>query len=167
MCKQFGPPETLVVEDIPSPTAGAGQVVVTVKAAGINFPDSLIIEGKYQIKPQPPFSPGFEVAGINKDIGAGVTSCHIGDRVMAVTTWGGYAEEVAVDAVNLIAMPDAMDFAPASAFMTTYGTSYYALKDRARLQPGERSRPGSIGRGRTCRHPTRQGDGCACHRRRL
>ena len=137
LCKQFGPPDTLVVEDVPSPRAAAGQVVVTVKAAAINFPDSLIIEGKYQIKPEPPFSPGFEVAGVIKECGVGVTGFAPGDRVIAITTWGGYAEEVAVGAENLIPMPAAMDFPAAAAFMTTYGTSYYALKDRAGLRAGE------------------------------
>jgi len=137
LCKKFGPPDTLVVEDVPSPRAAAGQVVVTVKAAAINFPDSLIIEGKYQIRPEPPFSPGFEVAGVIKECGEGVTGFAVGDRVIAVTTWGGYAEEVAVGAENLIPMPAAMDFPAAAAFMTTYGTSYYALKDRAGLRAGE------------------------------
>ena len=137
LCKKFGPPDTLVVEDVPSPRAAAGQVVVTVKAAAINFPDSLIIEGKYQIRPEPPFSPGFEVAGVIKECGDGVTGFAVGDRVIAVTTWGGYAEEVAVGAENLIPMPAAMDFPAAAAFMTTYGTSYYALKDRAGLRAGE------------------------------
>jgi NADPH2:quinone reductase len=137
LCKAYGPPEKLVVEEVPAPEAGPGQVVVRVKAAAINFPDSLIIEGKYQIKPTPPFSPGFEVAGVVKSCGSGVSEYQPGDRVIAITTWGGYAEEVAVDADNLVPMPAAMDFAAASAFMTTYGTSYYGLKDRAQLRAGE------------------------------
>lgn len=137
VCKAYGPPESLVVENVPSPVPAKGQVIVAVKAAGINFPDALIIEGKYQIKPVPPFSPGFEVAGVIKEVGDEVSGFKAGDRVIAITTWGGYAEEVAVDAVNLMPMPDAMDFAPASAFLTTYGTSYYALKDRAKLLAGE------------------------------
>ncbi len=150
LCKKFGPPDTLVVEDVPSPRAAAGQVVVTVKAAAINFPDSLIIEGKYQIRPEPPFSPGFEVAGVIKECGAGVTGFAVGDRVIAITTWGGYAEEVAVGAENLIPMPAAMDFPAAAAFMTTYGTSYYALKDRAaaacrRVLAGARRRRAGVG----------------------
>ena len=115
--------------------AAAGKSI----AAGIaiNFPDSLIIEGKYQIRPEPPFSPGFEVAGVIKECGADVTGVAVGDRVIAITTWGGYAEEVAVGVEHLIAMPAAMDFPAAAAFMTTYGTSYYALKDRAGLRAGE------------------------------
>ena len=137
VCKSYGPPESLVLEDVPAPQAKPNQVVVAVKAAAINFPDSLIIQGKYQIKPEPPFSPGFEVAGVIKSCGSEVTDFKPGDRVIAITTWGGYAEEVAVDAENVIPMPEAMDFDAASAFMTTYGTSYYALKDRAQLRKGE------------------------------
>ena len=137
LCKQFGPPDMLVVEEVASPRPAAGQVVVTVKAAAINFPDSLIIEGKYQIRPEPPFSPGFEVAGVIKECAPDVSGFAPGDRVIAITTWGGYAEEVAVGAEHLIPMPAAMDFPAAAAFMTTYGTSYYALKDRAQLRAGE------------------------------
>ncbi|MEO8629977.1 MAG: alcohol dehydrogenase catalytic domain-containing protein, partial [Betaproteobacteria bacterium] len=98
MCREFGPPEKLSVENVPSPIADANQVVISVKAASVNFPDTLMIQGKYQIKAEPPFSPGFEVAGVVKQIGAGVSTFKPGDRVMAVTTWGGFAEEVAVDA---------------------------------------------------------------------
>jgi NADPH2:quinone reductase len=137
VCKEFGPPEKLVVENIPSPAPGPKQVVIAVKAASINFPDTLMIEGKYQIKPEPPFTPGFEAAGIVKEVGTAITAFKPGQRVMAVTTWGGFAEEVAVDADRVMPMADAMDFVSASAFVTTYGTSYHALKDRAQLQPGE------------------------------
>ncbi len=137
MCREFGPPEKLSVENVPSPIAGDNQVVISVKAASVNFPDTLMIQGKYQIKAEPPFSPGFEVAGVVKQIGAGVTAFKPGDRVMAVTTWGGFAEEVAVDSNSAMLMPDAMDFVSASAFVTTYGTSYHALKDRAQIKPGE------------------------------
>lgn len=137
LCKKLGPPDTLVVEEVPPLEPGPGQVVVGVKAAGVNFPDTLIIQGKYQFKPEPPFSPGGEVAGVIKKIGAGVSSWKPGDRVIAASTWGGFAEEMVADADRLIPMPDAMDFVPASAFILTYGTSYHALKDRAHLQPGE------------------------------
>jgi NADPH:quinone reductase len=137
LCKEFGPPSKLVVEDVPSPRPGPGQVVVSVRAAAINFPDGLIIEGKYQIRPEPPFSPGFEVAGVVKERDGVVVAFSPGDRVIAITTWGGYAEEVAVDEQNLVPMPATLDFADAAAFMTTYGTSYYALKDRAGLRAGE------------------------------
>jgi len=137
LCKELGPPERLVVEEVPSPKPGKGQVVVSVKAAGVNFPDTLIIQGKYQFKPEPPFSPGGEVSGVIKEVGEGVNAFKPGDRVIAAATHGGFAEEMVAEADKLIAMPDAMEFVPASAFVLTYGTSYHALKDRAHLQPGE------------------------------
>jgi NADPH:quinone reductase len=137
LCKVLGPPEKLVVEQVPSPKPGKGQVVVSVKAAGVNFPDTLIIQGKYQFKPEPPFSPGGEVSGVIKEIGEGVTRLKPGDRVIAASTYGGFAEEMAADADKVIAMPDVMEFVPASAFVLTYGTSYHALKDRAQLKSGE------------------------------
>jgi NADPH2:quinone reductase len=111
--------------------------VVSVKAAGVNFPDTLIIQGKYQFKPEPPFSPGGEVAGVVKELGEGVTGWKPGERVIAGSTWGGFAQEIAVEADRLLRMPEAMDFVSGSAFLLTYGTSYYALKDRAQLQAGE------------------------------
>jgi len=137
LCKQHGLPDTLVVEDVPALKAGPGQVVVGVKAAGVNFPDVLIIQGKYQFKPEPPFSPGGEVAGVITQLGAGVHGVKLGDRVIASSTFGGFAQELVTDADRLIPMPDAMDFVPASAFVLTYGTSYHALKDRAQLKSGE------------------------------
>jgi len=112
-------------------------VVVSVKAAGVNFPDTLIIQGKYQFKPEPPFSPGGEVAGEIKEVGEGVAGFKPGDRVIAAATWGGFAQELVADADRLVRMPDEMDFVSASAFVLTYGTSYHALKDRAQLQAGE------------------------------
>ena len=137
LCKELGPPEKLVVEQVPSLRAGKSQVVVSVKAAGVNFPDILIIQGKYQFKPEPPFSPGGEVAGVIKEIGDGVMRLKPGDRVIAASTYGGFAEEMLADADKVIAMPDAMEFVPASAFVLTYGTSYHGLKDRAQLKAGE------------------------------
>jgi len=137
LCKRYGPPSALVVEDVPSPRPGEGQVLVAVHAAGVNFPDTLIIQGKYQFKPELPFSPGGEVAGIVREVGPGVTGIAPGDRVIAATTWGGYAEEVVADAQRVIPMPEGMDFATAATFVLTYGTSHHALKDRAALQPGE------------------------------
>lgn len=137
LCKELGLPEKLVVEDVPSPKAGKGEVVLSVKACGVNFPDTLIIQGKYQFKPELPFSPGGEVAGVVKEVGDGVTSPKPGDRVIAFNTWGGFAEEMVVEADRTIPMPDTMDFVPASAFVLTYGTSYHALKDRAHLKAGE------------------------------
>ncbi len=137
LCKAYGPPESLVVEDVEPLKPGKGQVVVGVKACGVNFPDTLIIQGKYQVKPPLPFSPGSEVAGIVKDIGPGVESARVGDRVIVFTGQGGFAEEVLAEAAQLIPIPDAMDFATAASFVLTYGTSHYALKDRAQLKPGE------------------------------
>jgi len=137
LCKSHGMPDTLVVENVPSPDLTEGQVLISVKACGVNFPDTLIIQGKYQFKPDLPFSPGGEVSGVIKAVGDGVTNVSVGDRVIAFSTWGGFAEELAVDANRLIKMSDKMDFEKASAFILTYGTSYHALKDRANIQPGE------------------------------
>jgi NADPH2:quinone reductase len=130
-------PDTLVVEELEPLHAGKGQVVVAVKACGVNFPDTLIIQGKYQLKPELPFSPGSEVAGIVKEVGEGVKGFKEGDHVIAFTGSGGFAEEVVTDAARLIPMPPGLDFTVASAFVLTYGTAYHALKDRAQLQPGE------------------------------
>jgi len=137
LCKVFGPPESLVLEEVEPLKPGPGQVVIAVKACGVNFPDTLIIEGKYQFKPDLPFSPGGEVAGVVKELGAGVEKVKVGDRVIAFTGWGGFAEEVLAEARQLIPIPQEMDFTIASAFVMVYGTSHYALKDRAKLQPGE------------------------------
>jgi NADPH:quinone reductase len=137
LCRAFGPPENLVYSDVDAPVAGAGQVVISVRACGVSFPDTLIVQGKYQVKPPLPFSPGSEVAGIVKGVGAGVSSVKAGDRVSAFITWGGFAEEVVADEHALTLLPDAMDFAAASLLTMNYGTAYYALKDRSQLQAGE------------------------------
>ena len=137
LCKQHGLPDTLVVEDIPSLAPAAGQVIVSMKAAGVNFPDALIIQGKYQMKPPLPFSPGTEIAGLVKEVGAGVTNLKPGDAVLADAGYGGFAEEVAVDARACIPLPPGVDFKVGAAFMMTYGTSYHALKDRAQIKAGE------------------------------
>ena len=137
LCKQYGPPETLVVEELPSPRAGPGEAVVSVKAASVNFPDVLIIQNKYQFKPPLPFSPGSELAGVVKEVGAGVSSVRPGDKVMAFTTYGAFAEEVKTDAARLLPIPEGMDYESAAAFVLTYGTSDHALRDRGSLQAGE------------------------------
>ncbi len=137
LCKELGPPESLVVEEVPSPEVGAKQVLIKVGACGVNFPDTLIIQGKYQIKPELPFSPGGEVAGEIAQIGSDVTDVKVGDRVIAMCGYGGFAEEIAIDADRVFSIPDAMDFVTASGFILTYGTSYHALKQRANIQPGE------------------------------
>src|SRR5207244_1310043 len=136
LCKQYGPPETLVVEELPSPRAGPGEAVVSVKAASVNFPDVLIIQNKYQFKPPLPFSPGSELAGVVKEVGAGVSSVRPGDRVMAFTTYGAFAEEVKTEAARLLPIPEGMDFKSAAAFVLTYGTSDHALRDRGALRAG-------------------------------
>ena len=137
LCKSYGPPETLVIEDVASPIAGPGEAVVAVKAAGVNFPDVLIIENKYQVKPPLPFSPGSELAGVVKRVGDGVANVRPGDRVMAITGYGAFAEEVTVDAKRLLRVPEGMDFVTAAAFGLTYATSDHALRDRGELKPGE------------------------------
>ena len=137
LCKAFGPPESLAIEEIEPLKPGRGQVIISVKACGVNFPDALIIQGKYQSKPPFPFTPGSEISGIVKDLGEGVETFKVGMRVMSFIGMGGFAEEVVADAPQIIPMPQALDFTTASAFLLTYGTSYHALKDRAQLQPGE------------------------------
>ena len=137
LCKQFGPPDSLVVEEVPSPKAGTGEVVVAVKAASLNFPDVLIIQNKYQFKPPLPFSPGSELAGVVKEVGSGVTGFKPGDRVMAFTTYGAFAEEVKTEASRLIPIPEGMSFTHAAAFILTYGTTDHALRDRGALRAGE------------------------------
>ena len=137
LSKAPGGPETLVLDDILDPTPKPGQVVIEVKAVGINFPDTLIIEDKYQFRPERPFAPGGEVAGVIDAVGEGVKGLHKGDRVIAVPGWGGLVERIAVPAQTVIRMPDAMSFQEGAALIMTYGTSYYALKDRAQLKPNE------------------------------
>ena len=137
LCKQFGPPDSLVFEEVASPRAGPGEVVVSVKAASVNFPDVLIIQNKYQFKPPLPFSPGSELAGVVKEAGEGVTAFRPGDKVIAFTTYGAFAEEVKTEAARLLPLPQGMDFASGAAFLLTYGTSDHALRDRGALKEGE------------------------------
>src|SRR5271165_733369 len=137
LSKEVGGPETLVLEELPSPKARPGFAVVSVKAVGVNYPDVLIIEDKYQFKPARPFAPGSEISGVVKEVGEGVTHVKPGDRVLGNTGWGGMAEELALEASRLVPIPDAMPFDEAAAFLMTYGTSYYGLKDRGRLKPGQ------------------------------
>ena len=137
LCKELGPADKLVIEDVATPEPGKGQVKIKVKAAGLNFPDTLIIEGKYQIKPELPFSPGGEMAGEVIAVGEGVKRYQPGQRVMGLIGYGAFAEEILAPESNLIPIPDAMDDHTAAAFSMVYGTSYHALKQRARIQPGE------------------------------
>lgn len=133
----IGGPETLVLKEVPDPQPGPNQVLLSVKACAINFPDTLIIEDRYQFKPERPFSPGGEVAGIVSAIGSGITKYKLGDRVIGWLNWGGMAEKVVVEETQCIPMPMGMPFDEASAFILTFGTSYYALKERGHLAPGE------------------------------
>jgi NADPH2:quinone reductase len=137
LCREFGPPESLTVEDVDEPTPADGQVVVDVRACSVNFPDVLIIQNLYQFKPPLPFSPGAEIAGVVSAVGPNVKGITVGDRILASTGWGGLAEKIAVAAGTVIPIPEGIDFVDASAFLYAYGTSHYALKDRAHLQPGE------------------------------
>ena len=137
LCKSHGKPDTLVLEEIPSLVAEEKHIVIDVKACSANFPDTLIIQDLYQFKPELPFSPGGEVAGIVKSVGEGVKKLKVGDRVFALCGWGGFAEEVAVEATKVFPMLPGMDFVTGASVMYNYGTSYHALKDRAKLQPGE------------------------------
>ena len=137
LSKTVGGPDALVLADLPDPTPGPGEVVLDVKAVGVNYPDVLIIQDKYQFKPERPFAPGGEVSGVVSALGEGVTGLKIGQRVIGSTGWGGMAEKIALHAARCIPIPDAMPFDEAAAFIMTYGTSHYALKDRARIQPGE------------------------------
>jgi NADPH2:quinone reductase len=137
LCKAFGTPESLVVEDVPSPEPAAGEVVVAVHACGVNLPDSLVISGKYQLKPPLPFSPGGEVAGTVKAVGPGVGRFAVGDRVIALPVYGGWAEEVRVSQDRLLKLPDGVGFAEGAGFAISFGTAHYALRERARIAPGE------------------------------
>ena len=137
LCTELGPASQLSVQEVDDPVPGEGEVVIDVAAAGINFPDTLIIEGKYQFKPDLPFSPGGEAAGTVAAVGPGVTHVAPGDRVIALSAHGAFAEKWRIDAAAVVPIPPGLDMVHAAAFGLTYGTSYYALKDRARLQPGE------------------------------
>ena len=137
LCREFGPIEKLTYEDVPSPVPAAGQVTIRVAAAGVNFPDALMVEGKYQHKPPFPFSPGGEVAGTIKSLGAGVEGLQAGDDVIGIAMHGAYAEEIVVDARGVIPIPRGTDPAKAAALMFAHGTSLHALQDRAALKSGE------------------------------
>ena len=137
LCTHYGPPEEMELRELPSPAPGKNQVLITVKACGVNFPDVLMLADKYQFKPPLPFPPGGEVAGVVKALGEGVSGFAVGDRVAVSIGSGGFAEEVLADARRCVPVPANVGFEVASAFIVTYGTSYHALKDRARLKPGE------------------------------
>lgn len=137
LCKTYGPPEDLVLEEIDDPVPAEDEAIVEVYSASLNFPDGLQIQGKYQFQPPMPFTPGSEVGGIIKSVGSEIKDLKVGDRVMATPGIGGLAEQVAVKAEGLRKIPDSMDFKTAAGFAMIYTTSYYALKQRAQLQAGE------------------------------
>ncbi len=137
LCKTLGPAQNLVLEEVASPVPKKNEILLDVHAAGVNFPDTLIIEGKYQFQPPMPFSPGGEAAGVISAVGEKVGDLKVGDRVMALTGWGSFAEQVAVPAYNVLPIPPQMDFTQAAAFGMTYGTSMHALQQRGQLQAGE------------------------------
>lgn len=137
VCKEFAPVENLVYEEVPDPIAKKGEVVVDIKASGMNFLDALLVQGLYQLKPGFPFIPGAEVAGVISETGEGVTRFQEGIRVIALCMLGGYAEKVAVPANNVIPVPDAIPDDEAAALVTAHATAHHALKQRANIQPGE------------------------------
>jgi NADPH2:quinone reductase len=137
VCREYGPPEMLAVEERSLPRPRTGEVVVAVEGAGVNFTDVLVTQGRSQLKVKPPFTPGVEVAGVISEVGAGVTSLCAGMRVLGTDFYGGYAEAIAFREHEVMPIPDAMPWTTAAAFYIASSTSLYALKDRARLQPGE------------------------------
>ena len=137
VCKEYGPPESLVIEEHDDPVPGEGQVLVDVAAAGINFPDVLSIAGKYQVKTPTPFVPGNEAAGVVSAIGGGIDQYAVGDRVIINTLGGAFAEKCAANVQTTLPLPADLSFEQGAGFSVTYGTSYHALKQSANLQPGE------------------------------
>lgn len=136
-CHAFGPPESLVVEELPALHPQAGEVLLDVNAAAVNYPDVLIVQGKYQMKPELPFTPGTEIAGTVRALGEGVTNARVGDRVIAFVGLGGFAEQALAKAHTLIGLPPGIDDEVAASFTMAYGTSYHALVDRGALKAGE------------------------------
>tara|TARA_B100000795_G_scaffold185475_1_gene140873 strand:+ start:3661 stop:4641 length:981 start_codon:yes stop_codon:yes gene_type:complete len=137
VCSKFGTPDTLKYQEIEIPNPKEGEILITVKACSVNFPDTLIIQGKYQFKPEFPFSPGSDVAGIVEKVGENVKHFKVGDAVVGFIPFGGFAEKAIVKATDCFPKPRGMSMVNASAFLLAYGTSYHALKDRANLQKGE------------------------------
>jgi NADPH2:quinone reductase len=158
LCKEYGPADSLVVEEVPAPPLGKGEVRIGVRACGVNYPDNLIIAGKYQVQPPLPFSPGFELAGEILEVADGITHLRAGQRVAATSMGGAMAEEICVPATNAVPIPDSMEFTSAAGFIITYGTSYHALRQRAQMQPAEKllvlGAGGGVGR-KSSRRPAR------------
>ncbi|ETI61185.1 NADPH:quinone oxidoreductase [Sphingobium sp. C100] len=137
LCERHGPPEDLILTDTLRPVPGPGQLLIAIEASGLNFPDALIIQDKYQMKPALPFSPGGEAAGTVAAVGEGVERLRVGDRVATLTNWGTFADYVVAPAEHTTIVPDSMDLETAGVFTLAYGTSHHALKQRAMLKPGE------------------------------
>lgn len=137
LSRQVGGPETLTLEEVADPAPGPGQVLIAMRACGLNFPDALLIRDQYQLRPPRPFSPGGEVAGIVLDVGRDVTHVRAGDRVLAMPGWGGLATRVVADASLCVKIPDAMSFEHGATLLVTYGTVHYGLSRRARIRAGE------------------------------
>lgn len=137
VCHEFGPLESLSWEEVAEPAPGEGEVLIRTEAAGVNYPDGLLVQGLYQVKPERPFTPGMEVAGTVEALGAGVTGIAVGDRVLAAVSTGGYAEKAICPAARCMPLPEGMDAAEACALLVAFGTSHHALKQRAELKPGE------------------------------
>src|ERR1700752_2312780 len=137
LSKRVGGPDTLELEELPDPTPGAGEGLLAVKACGVNSPDSLIIEDRYQLKPTRPFAPGGEIAGVVEAVGDGVEEWVPGDRVIAVTAYGGLAEQVIVEASRLHRLPDACSAVEGAALLLTYATALHALVDRGKVSAGD------------------------------
>jgi NADPH2:quinone reductase len=137
VCRAYGPVDSLVLDDVADPKPLDGQVLIGVRACGVNFPDVLIVQGKYQFKPPPPFSPGGEVGGVVEAVGPGVKDVRVGERVVAFGAFGGLAEKLVADAAKIVPVPDGLDLATASCMSTAFGTTLHALRDRAQLRSGE------------------------------
>lgn len=137
LVRSYGPPPQISVEDVPPPPLKPGHVRVRVHAVGFGFPDALLVAGKYQAKPELPFTPGNEVAGVVTEVASDVTNVAVGARVLAYAGQGGLAEQCVTSAASLIALPESMSMAAAAGFLVNYGTTYYALVHRAQLKAGE------------------------------
>lgn len=137
VCEKLGGPHDLVYKELPDLVPGAKEIVINIKACAINFPDTLIIQGKYQVRPELPFSPGSDISGVVAEVGSAVTQYQVGDEVFGVVPFGGFAEQVVAKTKNIFPKPPGMDFSIAASFLYAYGTSLHALKDRAKLKAGE------------------------------
>ncbi len=168
VCSELGPADRLSVQELPDPQPGPGEIVIDVRAAGLNFPDTLIIQGRYQFRPDLPFVPGGEASGVVSVVGAGVERFAVGDEVVAMGVSGAFAEKWVVEASSVMPKPPSMEHRVAAGFGLTYGTSFYALKQRAELQARRIvARAGRRRRGRKCCGRTRRGDGSGGYRRGL